>query len=226
MSGPLPVPGPAMRILRAEPKHLPGMARCHQSAFPGSFMTLMGSSWLEALYGYFLREGRGISVVAIDGSGMVTGLAVGGEPGIRGRFLRQALYRYPHLLALGFLRSGLVRAVLLAELAQRLDPATTVSPDERLDARWPGPVGNLLSIGIMPSALGSGLAASLLIRFQSECAMHGYRSLMLSVMRDNPRAIRFYARLGWEEIPGPGESARFALRLDEFCKGPGSCGAS
>lgn len=214
-----------MKVVCAEVKHLPGMAQCHQSAFPRSFMTLMGRSWLKALYGYYLRQERGVSVVAVDESGVVIGLAVGGDPAIRGRFLRYALYRYPHLIALGFLRSRLVRNVLLDEIQRRFMPATTASVEDPLDAGWPEPVGNLLSIGIVPSAQGTGSAVALLTRFQAECAAQGYRSLTLSVTRDNPRAMGFYGKLGWEEIRSPGESARFALRLNDVAKGSPACGA-
>lgn len=214
-----------MKVTCAEEKHLPGMARCHESAFPHSFMTLMGRGWLQALYGYYLRQERGVSIVAVDESAGVIGLAVGGDPAIRGRFLRYALYRYPHLIALGFLRSKLVRAVLVAELKRRLVPETSASVEARLDAGWPGPVGNLLSICMVPSAQGTGSAVALLTRFQAECSARGYRTLTLSVMRDNPRAIGFYGKLGWEEVGGPGESARFALRLNYVAKGTGECDA-
>lgn len=216
-----------MKVVCAEREHLPGMAWCHQSAFPGSFMTQMGVPWLKALYGYFLRQRRGVSVVALDERGRVIGLAVGGDPQIRGQFLRYALYRYPHLIALGFLRSALIRKVLLAEMGYRMGPARDGPSEARLDSRYPGPIGNLLSIGVAPEAQGSGAAGPLLSRFQSECALQGYRSLTLSVVRSNSRAVRFYTRSGWEEVDSSGESARFALRLHSGVPaGPTACGAS
>ena len=202
------------------------MARCHLEAFPGTFMTLMGERWLEALYGFYLDQSRGVCIVAADEGGNVVGLAVGGDPGIRDKFLRYALYRYPHLIAAGFFRAALVRQVLIGEVTRRFTGSASVAvASEDFDPRH-APVGNLLSIGIVPHARGSGIARALLRRFESECATRGYRSLKLSVLRSNSRAIGFYTKLGWQEVGGAGESARFVMFLEERGASIETCGVS
>lgn len=203
-----------VKIIEAGFIHVPGMAQCHIKSFPGRFMTEMGYHWLCALYRFFIKHRRSICRVAVDADGKVVGLAVGGDPHIRDEFLRSALFRYPHLIFWKFLSKGLVRRVLLQELAGKLHRKHAAAHSS--DTKAPSNVvrsGNLLSICILPGYKGTDVAGKLIESFQLACAAEGYERLTLSVLSKNSLAVAFYKKNGWRQSGKSGESIRFCLDL-------------
>jgi len=61
-----------------------------------------------------------------------------------------------------------------------------------------GRVCGLGSIGVLPECRGTGVAGDLLQAFQAVAQEQGYDQLRLSVLSDNPRAIAFYRKHGWQ----------------------------
>jgi len=204
----------AVKVIKAQEAHIPGMAECHIKSFPGRFMTEMGYHWLCALYRFFIKHHRGISRVAIDAEGQVIGLAVGGNSHIREEFLSLALFRCPHLLLWKFLSSRLVRHVLLRELARKLRQKNAVALSKNTKVPS-GEVrsGNLLSICVLPECEGTGVGGKLIESFQLACKAEGYERLTLSVLKQNSHAIIFYKKHGWRQSDASGESIRFVLDL-------------
>ncbi|MHC4326205.1 MAG: hypothetical protein ACYSUX_18195 [Planctomycetota bacterium] len=160
----------AVKVIKAQEIHIPGMAQCHIMSFPERFMTEMGYKWLFALYRFFIRHPGSICRVAVDAEGKVVGLAVGGDPYIREEFLSLAKFRYLHLIFWKFLSKRLVRRVLLKELAGKLHRKRAVARSG--DTNEPGIVvrsGNLLSICVLPDYKGTGVAGKLIESFQFAC---------------------------------------------------------
>jgi GNAT superfamily N-acetyltransferase len=58
-------------------------------------------------------------------------------------------------------------------------------------------VGELYGFYLHSTAWGSGLADTLMTTSTAWLASHGYAAAVLWVLRDNPRARRFYERHGW-----------------------------
>ena len=58
-------------------------------------------------------------------------------------------------------------------------------------------VGELFAIYVAPDAWGTGLGSALIERGEEELRGRGFKSAMLNVLADNPRARRFYERQGW-----------------------------
>ena len=204
----------AVKIKEARQAHVPGMAQCHIKSFPGRFMTEMGYHWLCALYAFFIKHRGSICRLAVDADGKIAGLAVGGDSHIRDEFLSSALFRYPHLIFWKLLSKGLVRRVLLQELAGKLGRKRTAANSS--DTKAPGAgirSGNLLSICVLPSYKGTGVAGKLIESFQLACAAEGYERLTLSVLKQNSRAVAFYKKHGWHQSGKSGESIRFFLDL-------------
>jgi len=204
----------AVKVIKAQEVHIPGMARCHIKSFPARFMTEMGHHWLCALYRFFIRHKRSICRVAVDADGKVIGLAAGGYPHIREEFLRSALFRYSHLLLWKFLSKRLVRRVLLKELARKLQRKNAAALSK--DISTPGAgirSGNLLSICVLPECEGTGVGGELIQSFQLACKAEGYQRLTLSVDKENSRAAAFYEKHGWRRGGVSGESIRFVLDL-------------
>lgn len=205
----------AARYVYARLSDLPGIADCHTLAFKGRFMTRMGHHWLCGLYRYFIRHRDSVCVVAIDENGKVLGFAVGGEPGIRGQFLRYAMVRYLHLILWKFLADSVVRPILLKELASKLlkRKRTATVQENAGRQREYTLCGNLLSICVRPECMGTGIADKLVETFRLKCIARGYKRLTLSVVIENARAIAFYKKHNWREIGKSGESAKFILDL-------------
>ncbi len=67
-------------------------------------------------------------------------------------------------------------------------------------------VARLYSLVVTPGQRGKGTAELLLADAEALAARRGARALRLEVRRDNTRAIRFYARLGYRKI---GEVAQY-----------------
>jgi GNAT superfamily N-acetyltransferase len=72
-----------------------------------------------------------------------------------------------------------------------------------------------------PDAWGSGAASALMARCRQRLADDGYQQAVLWVLRDNPRARRFYERSGWSPtgremmFEGPQTAAKLAEPLPE-----------
>ena len=204
----------AVKIKEALQAHVPGMAQCHIKSFPGRFMTEMGCHWLCALYRFFIKHRGGICRVAVDADGKVIGLAVGGDPHIRDKFLSSALFRYPHLIFWKFLSKGLVQHVLLKELAGKLRRTRGAAHSGDTKESSTGiRSGNLLSICVLPDYKGTDVAGKLIESFQLACTAEGYQRLTLSVLKQNSRAVAFYKKHGWHQSGKSGESIRLFLDL-------------
>jgi ribosomal protein S18 acetylase RimI-like enzyme len=204
----------AVKFTEARHEHVSGMAQCHIKSFPRRFMTEMGYHWLCALYRFFIKHSGSICRVAVDADGKIVGLAVGGDSHIRDEFLNSAVFRYPHLIFWKFLSKGLVRRVLLQELAGKLRRKHAAAHSSDTKAPSAGiRSGNLLSICVLPGYKGTGVAGKLIESFQLACAAEGYERLTLSVLSENSRAVAFYEIHGWRQSGKSGESTRFCLDL-------------
>lgn len=207
-----------VRLKNAGLSDVQGMVSCHLEAFPGQFMAEMGAYWLSGLYTYFIKHRHGISLVAVDGTGNVLGLAVGGEPTIRSEFLAKAVFRYAHILVWRFLSSSIVRKKLLAEAYRRLRVVDRqVGKRNVSSVRRPNVLrsGNLLSIAVFPYCCGTGVAGRLIESFRTAAGEEGYDVLRLSVRNDNLRAIKFYKKHGWHVTGRDDAGTRFQIAVAE-----------
>lgn len=173
------------------------MVACHQLAFPGQNMTLMGTAWLRALYKHYLDDPRGVSYVAVADNGEVTGLAVGGDDSIRPAFLRAACRRFFPLLCWRFLSCRGIRKAVLSAIGAKCSPHRGNEDDTPQPTPPPGSGGVLLSIGVRSETRGTGTANKLICQF-TEALLQNYDYARLSVRCENRRARRFYERNGWQ----------------------------
>ena len=66
--------------------------------------------------------------------------------------------------------------------------------------------GEVYAFYVHPTAWGSGAAAATMARCTEFLRDHGFTEAMLWVLRDNPRARRFYEKVGWSTT---GEESSF-----------------
>jgi GNAT superfamily N-acetyltransferase len=91
---------------------------------------------------------------------------------------------------LGELRSR--EAVFVAEEAGRPVAFAWVG-----ESRHAGDVGELYAIYALPEAWGGGAGTALMAAAVAALRAEGFGSAVLWVLKDNPRARRFYEREGW-----------------------------
>lgn len=82
--------------------------------------------------------------------------------------------------------------------------------------------GEVLAFYLHPDAWGSGVASALMARCHEYLCDLGYTEAVLWVLRDNPRARRFYENAGWSAtgremlFDGPQTAAKLAEPLPEI----------
>lgn len=101
----------------------------------------------------------------------------------------------------------------------RLEGVTFWVIERHVAGRAPAPIGRLylqrtaaawliVDIGVMPEARGGGLGTELIHWIQHQARAAGAQAVELSVARNNPRAARLYARLGFAFTDGASEMHR------------------
>jgi GNAT superfamily N-acetyltransferase len=86
---------------------------------------------------------------------------------------------------------------------------------ERDRGRGPGARGEITAFYADPSAWGTGVADTLMEFTELRLRAEGFVAAVLWVLRDNPRARRFYERHGWEPTGIDGEFELAGTRTPE-----------
>ena len=86
----------------------------------------------------------------------------------------------------------------------------------------PGTTGEINACYVHPERWGTGVADELMLAALAQLRADGWRSARLWLLADNPRALRFYRRHGWEtdgeretlSLPGRPDEIRMTRPLD------------
>lgn len=191
----------AVRLMREA--DLEAVAQLHISAFPEQLLSRLGSEVVRAYYEWQLRCGataRAFRAAVMDDRNELAGFVIGGRyHGATSGFVRAyagtlllALVRNVHLLGdrrvLAKLRA-VTRAVARVWL-RRAAPSRTGPASE--------PSFGVLALAVAPQQQGSGVAAQLMHDLEGAAIAAGFRTMNLHVNTDNPRAIAFYEKRGWQ----------------------------
>ncbi len=184
------MPSRTRTIASARREDIVSVVKVHQEAFPGFFLTILGSRFLQTMYHAFLVNQNGIFIVAND-KHQVVGFAVGQLHGAtKDRSL--ALRFLPKFITSSIL--GIIRHPI--KIGGRLVTrffTTGGQPDISSDAAI------LRSIGVLPSARGTGVSDSLLEEFERQAFTRGAKQIALTTDAvDNQRAISFYQKNGYK----------------------------
>lgn len=162
----------------------------HKLAFPGFFLTTLGSEFLLIMYRTFLFNSGGVFLVDEENN-RLQGFAVGVMKSA-GKDRRLAIRFLPQfLLAIipALVRNpiNVLKRFATQFFAVGKEPAI---PDDAVVLR---------SIGVLPDAKGRGVAGRLLIEFEEQAKMKGAKIVALTTdARENERAIGFYRKNGYE----------------------------
>ena len=200
-------------------ERLGAVAEVHGRAFRGYFLANLGPRFLRLYYDDFVGNPIAIGLVAVEeATGRPLGAVVGNTDGMA--FYRLSVRRHmgrKMLLAFGRLFCSLR---LWGQAAVRVGRALKRLARRLLGRRPEGPPDDhkdtpvrLLSIGVVPEARGTGLAAALIRAFEQEAAARGADRVGLTCFEDNDRAIRFYEKSGWERVRTWRGTVAFEKRL-------------
>lgn len=194
-------------IVKAQNRHIEGMARCHVASFPGEFMTLIGKRFIKGFYKYYIASQNSIVIVAVNEHDKVVGLVAGGNPELRKRFTVTRVPLYVFDICMGAIINANCRTRLLqhlngafrkipAKLRLATAPAVVEEPPEDPAGTW----SSLLSVCTSPDCCGRGIGSRLMEEFRKQSEDLGYKTIRLSVHLDNEPAIALYTKCGWKEI--------------------------
>jgi ribosomal protein S18 acetylase RimI-like enzyme len=176
-------------IRRATQADVPGIVAAHASAFPGFFLTLLGSRFLGLFYGGFVGDPQACLLVAEGPGGVVGFLAGVRDPD---GFFRRLRARRGAQLAMSAM-PALLRHPL--RVAERLLSAAVYRGDHPPDL--PG-YWLLSSLGVHADAARGGVGTQLVDRYLEEATRAGAGGVyLLTDGRANDSALRFYGRRGF-----------------------------
>ena len=183
---------------------MPDIASCHASCFPKSLATKLGSTYVQKTLEWFLDNpnrflfhivrdkkvigycGGFIPVKPGDGSssGM---LQYAFKEAIRGIMTKPFLLFHPEVVQnYPFLWMNIKR-----KLTGRTKPFKPTEP------KLFKPYVGLVVIGVHPGFQGKGLAKLLMDEFENRSRQFKQAEMVLSVKKDNTKAIRAYSKSGW-----------------------------
>jgi ribosomal protein S18 acetylase RimI-like enzyme len=196
-----PIPEFEMRTITT--RDVKGVAAVHGRVFSEYFLTHMGQRFLECLYREFTeRPGYGVVALHKDNViGFVTGMSNTGA--FYSRFYRRNFITLASVVTERFVRDRIARREILKRVlhvrnallsllhlgARQVTGGINISGSPTL--------GYILSIGIDDKFKGSGLAKRLVQQYCEELRRDGFDSVLLSVLPNNRRAIRFFEKTGW-----------------------------
>lgn len=173
----------------------------HLAGMPGYFLTSLGPRFLRLYYCEAIQSKGGIGL-ALERDGRVLGFATG-EFG-PGSFYRRLLLRRGLAFGLCALGAALKRPGILARMWRQVF--------ERVGAPASPEVARLASLAVVPEAEGRGYGLVLIAACIDEIRRRGGSAVVLEVLKDNPRLVQAYERMGFvitrqtEYSGSPGES--------------------
>jgi len=166
------------------------LALVHASAFPGFFLTKMGTRFIREYYRSVLMYEHGILIIASNGSGLV-GLAAGFvEPRGFYRFLRRRAWHFLLPSAEAIVR----RPGILVQIFQGIWRTTSNSIQKLSSPK----TCELASLAVSPGASGQGLGRALVESFCLAAGKLAATNIELTTDSfDNERVNRFYQSMGF-----------------------------
>ena len=192
-------------LLISQPSHLHNMALCHIACFPKSLSSRLGVAYVKKTLEWFLANpNRFLFHIEIDGK--IVGYCGGFVPqkvgdGSSSGMLQHAfneaisgLITHPWLLLHSEVRQQY--RFLWLNIKRKFTGKTIPMGNNSVPQKQPHHVG-LVVIGVHPDYRGSGVAKELADEFEKRAKTYSRNELMLSVKKDNTRAINAYKKFGW-----------------------------
>lgn len=167
------------------------IVRIHQLAFPGFFLTSLGTDFLSFYYSSFIRHPETVCLVATDEEKIVGfSAATIKSKGFNSRLIKSNLISF---LCWSF-KMLITNHKALVRLGKNLTKKSEAIPDD-------GDYAELFSIGVSPECQGKGAGSLLLSDTETLIRDRGVSKLSLTTdLKDNESAIAFYKRNGYNVL--------------------------
>jgi GNAT superfamily N-acetyltransferase len=197
-----------MSLLRhSSQEHLDAIADCHIKCFPSSLSTKLGKAYVKKTLEWFLASEYRFLFHVQDDNNMVVGFCGGFAPQKIGDGSASGMLQYAFNEAIkGVLKKPWLifnnevreQYPLIWKNVKRkiFKPGTATIPQSPKQAFKP--LVGLVVIGVEPSSRGNGIAQQLMTEFEANASRLKIDQLVLSVKKDNARAIKAYENFGWK----------------------------
>lgn len=194
-----------MQIVNSSKQDLHAIAKCHEQCFKDSLSCKLGINYIKKTFEWFLikpnrflfhieKEGEIIGycggfIPQYVGDGSTSGMMqYAMQQAITGALLHPWLLFNKEVIAL----YPLILKNIKRKLLGKQQGAALVTPVDRFDKRL-----GLVVIGVHPSHRGAGVFPLLMSEFEAKAHTFNINRLILSVKKDNARALKAYYRQGW-----------------------------
>lgn len=194
-------------IINSQKHNLRDIATCHIECFPQSLATKLGGAYVQQTFGWYLNHANRF-LFHIEADNKVIGYCGGFVPlkpgdGSSSGMLQHAFHKaikglllHPWLLFHSevlphypFLWLNIKR-----KLTGKINPGTPISRQ----ATPFKPYCGLVVIAVHPNFRGKGVAQQLMDEFEQRAKQLRQNDLILSVKKDNGRALNAYTNYGWQ----------------------------
>lgn len=192
-------------VVQSGRKDLTAIARCHKECFKNSLSSQLGLAYIKKTFEWFIdKNNRFLFHIEVDGK--VAGYCGGFIPQYIGDGSTSGMMQYamqeaiigallhPWLLLHKDVRAmyPLIFKNIQRKLFKKQLAAAPVEPVKPFDKRT-----GLVVIGVSPQYRGSGVFQALMREFEDRARNYHINKLVLSVRKNNARAIRAYTKQGW-----------------------------
>ncbi len=195
-------------IKNAQIQNLPDIAACHIACFPQSLATKLGTQYVEKTFEWFLDSpnrflfhlAQGEMVVGYCGGFMPLKPGDGSSSGMLQHAFKQAIagiIKNPFLLLHPEVRVNY--AFLWMNIKRRITGKAKPFKPVYVSKPFKQHIG-LVVIGVLPAFRGQGLAQQLMGEFEVRARALQQDEMVLSVKKDNGRAIKAYTGVGWSTL--------------------------
>lgn len=193
------------QIVQSGKSDITSIARCHNECFKNSLSSQLGLAYIKKTFEWFFdKDNRFLFHVVVNGK--VAGYCGGFIPQYIGDGSTSGMMQYamPQAITGALLHPWLllhkdVRAMyplifknIKRRLFKKQVAAKPVEPVKTFDKR----VG-LVVIGVLPQQRGTGIFQALMREFENKARSYNIHKLVLTVRKNNARAIRAYTKQGW-----------------------------
>ncbi len=194
-----------LNIKNSQRETLPEIADCHMACFPASLATRLGKRYVKKSLEWFLVNPNRFlfhiidneKVVGYCGGFMPVKIGDGSSSGMLQHAFNEAvkgLVTRPYLIFHAEVRQHY--PFLWMNIKRRV--TGKAKPFKPAATQVFKPFVGLVVIGVLPAYRGQGLAQQLMTQFEENARQFQQNEVVLSVKKDNARAIKAYNNFGWQ----------------------------
>jgi ribosomal protein S18 acetylase RimI-like enzyme len=184
----LPAMKKTLRLRKAKAEDYTNFAKIHISAFPGFFLTSLGTGFLKTYYLSSLKTEGSVSCCVVDDNNEILGFAVGCLEA-KG-FHKKVFLKFPLAFINSLILSFLRNPKIIIRLWKNLEKKASIVDNKEYS--------ELLSIAVGPENKGKGIGKILITGFENEIKkLNGKKIALTTDSSENESVISFYEKCGY-----------------------------